>query len=164
MDMKYFKPNEKIGLQGDCKSCAICLQDYEEGDKLMILKCGHGFHSAGCLLHWLTIRKTCPICRVPTDGSDNEEIQHEHLFDSLELSDDEILQDLSDLIGLSDESYSTVSSDSLVSFSSSSSTGRVRAASSSLSSNSSYTSSDTSSSLTYLTVDTSTHSMNVSQQ
>ena len=115
MEIEIFKTNENIGLQGDCKSCAICLQDYEEGDELMILKCGHGFHSAGCLLHWLTIRKTCPICRVPTDGSDNEEIQHDDLFYAYIL-------------------FYFI----LFILSSSSFIGRVRAASSSLSANSSY--------------------------
>jgi len=44
--------------------CAICLVDYEVGEKIIQLGCNvmHHFHE-GCLKDWLKINGQCPVCR-----------------------------------------------------------------------------------------------------
>ncbi|CAA6672556.1 unnamed protein product [Spirodela intermedia] len=44
------------------ETCCICQEDYDEGEDVGMLSCGHGFHAA-CVGRWLTQRNVCPICR-----------------------------------------------------------------------------------------------------
>ncbi|KAK3198974.1 hypothetical protein Dsin_022389 [Dipteronia sinensis] len=47
--------------------CAICLDDFVDGDSCRILiVCNHIFHS-NCIDQWLKYQLTCPICRKPID-------------------------------------------------------------------------------------------------
>jgi hypothetical protein len=44
-------------------SCPICLEDFEEGDQLRGLSCGHYFHLP-CVDPWLTTKNAvCPMCK-----------------------------------------------------------------------------------------------------
>lgn len=43
------------------QSCAVCLTDYEDGDRLCILPCLHCYH-AGCIEIWLANHSRCPLC------------------------------------------------------------------------------------------------------
>lgn len=43
--------------------CAICLGEFEEGQKVRMLPiCSHGFH-VGCIDAWLLSHSSCPNCR-----------------------------------------------------------------------------------------------------
>lgn len=45
----------------DVPSCAVCLSDFEVGDTLRKLPCGHRFHMR-CIDKWLLRNKVCPLC------------------------------------------------------------------------------------------------------
>ncbi|XP_023003552.1 E3 ubiquitin-protein ligase RHA2B-like isoform X1 [Cucurbita maxima] len=43
--------------------CAVCLSEFEEGEKVRKLQCNHTFHK-DCLDNWLKLCfATCPLCR-----------------------------------------------------------------------------------------------------
>ncbi|OQV12878.1 E3 ubiquitin-protein ligase RNF13 [Hypsibius exemplaris] len=55
--------------------CAICLDEFDEGDKLRVLPCRHQYHCK-CVDPWLLNNKrVCPVCKrkvIPGDSSDDE--------------------------------------------------------------------------------------------
>ncbi|KAF7840076.1 RING-H2 finger protein ATL78 [Senna tora] len=59
-----FSPELLAKLQPGLDSeCAICLSDFNAGDRLRILpKCNHGFH-VRCIDKWLSSHSSCPKCR-----------------------------------------------------------------------------------------------------
>ena len=44
------------------KTCAICIEGFEEEQIIKKLYCSHIFHRK-CLKEWLKINKICPLCR-----------------------------------------------------------------------------------------------------
>ena len=51
-----------ICVDSNQKKCSICLEDYQQNDKISILKCDHIFHNE-CIKKWLNNNGTCPFCR-----------------------------------------------------------------------------------------------------
>lgn len=54
---KYREGEEKI------ERCAICVEDFKDGDTLRVLPCEHGFHKE-CIDEWLINHSSlCPLCK-----------------------------------------------------------------------------------------------------
>ncbi|XP_020596766.1 uncharacterized protein LOC110036621 [Phalaenopsis equestris] len=56
--------------------CAICKDEFALEEKTKQLPCFHLYHS-DCILPWLGIRNTCPVCRyeLPTDNPEYERLK-----------------------------------------------------------------------------------------
>ncbi|KAF3774404.1 RING-H2 finger protein [Nymphaea thermarum] len=62
----------------DSYECAVCLNQFEEGEKLRILpKCSHAFH-IDCVDTWLQTHSNCPICRARVS---NTVLCHQYLIE-----------------------------------------------------------------------------------
>ncbi|PRQ27716.1 putative transcription factor C2H2 family [Rosa chinensis] len=54
---------EASQAETETEPCCICQEEYNEGDDLGMLECGHDFHS-DCIKQWLTHKNLCPICKT----------------------------------------------------------------------------------------------------
>ncbi|ORX85145.1 hypothetical protein BCR32DRAFT_242048 [Anaeromyces robustus] len=69
LPIKIFDMKKK--QENDPETCAVCIDDFTDGDKLRVLPCHHEYH-VECIDLWLTTRKRfCPICKRSITGEDD---------------------------------------------------------------------------------------------
>ena len=56
------KIHDPSKLDPEKKNCVICLEDFREGDDIIILPCIHVFHKT-CITDWFHTHNDCPICK-----------------------------------------------------------------------------------------------------
>ncbi|XP_011069666.1 probable E3 ubiquitin-protein ligase RHG1A isoform X2 [Sesamum indicum] len=49
--------------EAETEPCSICREEYNDGEDLGMLECGHDFHT-DCIKQWLTQKNLCPICKT----------------------------------------------------------------------------------------------------
>lgn len=49
-------------VRASTTECSICLDKFNDTDKVIVLKCKHYFHK-NCIEKWFEEQSTCPICR-----------------------------------------------------------------------------------------------------
>lgn len=69
-------PDVKVSdelLTSDLSQCAVCKDSFELDELVKQMPCKHMYHK-NCILPWLEMHNTCPVCRyeLPTDDSDYE--------------------------------------------------------------------------------------------
>ncbi|KAG4147208.1 hypothetical protein ERO13_D05G207533v2 [Gossypium hirsutum] len=60
--LKRQKYSSTPGAQSEAEPCCICQEEYNDGENLGTLECGHNFH-ADCIKQWLC-KNLCPICKT----------------------------------------------------------------------------------------------------
>eukprot|EP00164_Ancoracysta_twista_P001775 GFYU01002332.1.p1 GENE.GFYU01002332.1~~GFYU01002332.1.p1 ORF type:complete len:590 (+),score=125.70 GFYU01002332.1:171-1940(+) len=61
---------EQVHADSDLtRSCSVCFEDHQVGEKAMKLPCNHMFHS-DCIKPWLEQHCTCPVCRYELQTDD----------------------------------------------------------------------------------------------
>ncbi|XP_022777083.1 probable E3 ubiquitin-protein ligase RHG1A [Durio zibethinus] len=61
--LKRQKYSSAPGAQLEAEPCCVCQEEYNDGEDLGTLECGHNFH-ADCIKQWLMHKNLCPICKT----------------------------------------------------------------------------------------------------
>ncbi|KAI3716036.1 hypothetical protein L6452_23079 [Arctium lappa] len=61
--LKSMKQRKHISSTSNLEPCCICREEYERGDDIGSLECGHDFHT-NCIKQWVEHKNVCPICKT----------------------------------------------------------------------------------------------------
>lgn len=61
-DLSVMKMTEELLSDWKSHQCSICIDNFEVNQMVRLTPCNHLYHS-DCLLRWLDLHKSCPICR-----------------------------------------------------------------------------------------------------
>ncbi|KAJ4701728.1 E3 ubiquitin-protein ligase MBR2-like [Melia azedarach] len=61
--LKQKKYSIPVGLQQETEPCCVCQEEYNHGEDIGTLDCGHDFHT-NCIKQWLMHKNLCPICKT----------------------------------------------------------------------------------------------------
>jgi E3 ubiquitin-protein ligase RNF115/126 len=76
-NLKKIEINENNIHDFDGQTCNVCLENFSEGQITNQLDCGHNFHEK-CIVHWLKMRNTCPVCRHELESNDPNYEKRKH--------------------------------------------------------------------------------------
>lgn len=62
-NLKQQKYSVAVRAKVEAEPCCICQEEYNDGEDLGTLDCGHDFH-AECVKQWLMHKNWCPICKT----------------------------------------------------------------------------------------------------
>ena len=76
-NLKKIEINENNINDFDGQTCNVCLENFSKGQISNQIDCGHYFHEK-CIVHWLKMRNTCPVCRHELESNDPNYEKRKH--------------------------------------------------------------------------------------
>ncbi|KAJ9186762.1 hypothetical protein P3X46_002299 [Hevea brasiliensis] len=61
--LKQRKYSVAVRTEVDAEPCCVCQEEYNNGEDVGTLDCGHDFHT-DCIKQWLMLKNWCPICKT----------------------------------------------------------------------------------------------------
>ncbi|XP_028788826.1 probable E3 ubiquitin-protein ligase RHG1A [Neltuma alba] len=61
--LKQRKYSVEGGCQCEAEPCCVCQEEFDNGDDVGKLDCGHDYHT-NCIKQWLMQKNLCPICKT----------------------------------------------------------------------------------------------------
>lgn len=87
----------------DAMRCAVCLEDFEPKEKVMLTPCNHMFHE-DCIVPWVKSNAQCPVCRFSLGENKRESRASDNNIANAAVSDEVFAMELVSVIRAMEES------------------------------------------------------------